>query len=285
MTTVAHPKDAAANRGLAKLYLSRGSYQHAYDTFEIVAENDSTADDARYQQAVCSMEMNQPAQAQKDIKKALAVQPNNPAYIALEGSADAAAGNTPDGIAELERAANLAPKDVTIQAALVNLLLTQHRNAADLAAAEETIARMEQLSPDYPQIPLDRAKLEMLKRNWQSAARYFEISMKITPNVDDIYMGLNQAYHELGRAAEAGKMLAEYHRRQDLRKRIQIVSMALSANPKDIDAYGNIAALEMQLGNPRSAAEAIKAGLRIDPANTRLQGMQSALEQMAAQPK
>lgn len=282
---LAHPKDPVAHRALGRLYLRKASYQHAYDEFEAVVTADRLADDAWFQMAVCSVEMQKASQAQEDVGRAVALKPNDAHYLALQGSVNIAAGNAAEGIKQMERAAELAPKDIKIESSLINLLLEQHRDAADLAAAEAAIGRLEQLSPDYPLIPLMRGKLELLKQNWDAAARYLEKAMRANPQQDQVYFDLSQAYRRLNRAAESDKMITLYRRRLETRKRIDALTMAVSATPADISLYRQLVDLKMQLGDQDSAVETIKAGLQIEPHNEVLLKWLRALAPNASEPQ
>ena len=157
--SLANPKDAVVHRAMGELYVRKESYLHGYEQYAIVTQVDKNADDAWYQMAACSLQLQQYARAEDAIKHAVALRPDNPGYIVEQGAVDVALGKVPEGIAQTERAAQLAPKDIRIQATLVSLLLEQHRDENDIDAAEAAIGRLEQLAPNFRAIPYLRGKL------------------------------------------------------------------------------------------------------------------------------
>ena len=264
------PSYAPPHRALGHLYMKKGSYQHALEEFSTVARLEPKADDAWYEIAVSNLQMQKAADAEKAIESALAIAPHTPPYLALQGSILVALGKVDDGLTKRMEAAKAAPGDIKIQSGLVNLLLEQHRNEADIAVAEEAIARIEQISTDYPLLPYQRGKIEMLRQHWDSADRFLKKALQTTPQQDEIYFAMSQTSLRLGNKAEADKLMSIYQNRTDVHRKIDGLRATLADNSKDITAFMKMADLYMRLGDRASAIAAIQGGLEIDPKHAML---------------
>ncbi len=268
---VRFPNYPLGRSALGKLYMKKGSYLHASAEYGAVVSLDKRADDAWYQLAVCYLQMQQSAKAQDAIDAALRLQPDEPHYLALKGSVDVAVGNVSAGIEETRRAAQLAPRNQRIISTLTNLLLTQHRSAADLDMAEQTIGRLEQLNPDLPLLPYQRGELERLRQHWLPAAHYLEKALTTAPGQDEVYFSLGQVYHRLNREREADRMMQIFRQRQQLNQHKEAIRIALSMHPDAAALYAQLANVQFQLGERDGALASIRAGLAIDPKNVSLQ--------------
>jgi len=278
------PNYTLGRMALGKLYIKRGSYLHASTEMEAVVAQNKSTDDAWYQLAVCYIEMQQSAKAQTAIDNALRLQPNDPHYLALKGSVDVAVGNTGAGIEATKRASELAPQDERIASTLVNLLLAQHRNDADLDLAEKTIGRLEQVDANYPLLPYQRGELERLRGHWAPAAHYLEMAVQATPQQDEVYFALSQSYRRLNRIADADRLMKIYTRRQQTHRKMDDIHGELSTHPDNAQLYAQLADLQMQMSNRPAAIESLKAGLAIDPNNAQLKNWLSILAPPAKAP-
>jgi len=276
------PHYLPGRNALGRLYMRKGSYLHASNEYEAILAQEKRDDDSWYQLAVCYLQMQQSAKAQNAIDAALLLQPNDPHYLALKGSVDVAVGNVSAGIEATRRAAQLAPKNIHILSTLTNLLLTQHRNEADLDLAEQSIGRLEQLNPDYALLPFQRGELERVRQHWLPAAHYLEKALVTSPGQDEVYFSLGQVYRRLNRPQEADKMIQVFHYRQKLSQQVDAVRIALGSHPDDANLYGKLARLQIQLGDQTSALGSVRAGLAIDPKNKDLQRGLEALSPKTA---
>lgn len=264
------PNYRQGRSALGRLYMKKGSYLHASTEFEAVVKRDSTADDSWYQLAICYLEMQQSAKAQAAIDTALRLQPNDPQYLALKGSVDVAVGNVGAGIDETKRASDIAPGDIRINSTLVNLLLSQHRNAADLDLAEQAIGKLEQRNPDYPLLPYQRGELERLRQRWEPAAHYLEKALLTTPQQDEVYFSLSQVYRRLNRIKDADRLGKVFTHRQDVHRKMDAVRIQLGSQSENAMLFSQLADLQMQLADRPAAISSVKAGLAIDPKNVLL---------------
>ena len=265
------PNYGPGRAAMGRLYMKKGSYLHAATEFEAVVERDKSADDAWYQLAICYLEMQQSAKAQAAVDAALHLQPKDPHYLALKGSVDVAVGNVGAGIDETRRAAEIAPRDIRINSTLVNLLLAQHRTDADLDLADQTIGRLEQINPDYPLLPYQRGELERLRQRWEPAAHYLEKALLTTPQQDEVYFSLSQAYRRLNRSQDADRLMKLYTQRQDVHRKMDALRIQLGSQAENAMLYAKLADLQMQIGDRSAAIASVKSGLGIDPKNALLQ--------------
>lgn len=271
-TAVEHnPKFPQARMALGKLYQRRSSYLHASEQFEALVETDKNNPEAWYQLCICYLQMQQSAKAKEAIAEALRLKPNEPPYLALQGSVDVAVGAVETGIASTERAAELAPKNLRIQVNYANLLLAHQRSAEDLQRADQVIGQVEQLDPQYPLLPYMRGELERLRGNWQASARFLEQAVRATPNQDEVYFSLSRTYRRMNRIKEADKLLELYRRRQDLGRRIDEIRIAMGGRPEDVSLYLQLSDLQMQLNDRYGAVNSLQTALQMRPGNLKIQ--------------
>lgn len=266
-----NPKFALARMALGKLYRRKGSYLHASEQYEAVVANNKNYTEAWYELGVCYLLMQQAAKAQSAIDEALRQSPNDPHFLALKGSVDAAVGNVVAGLETTKRAAELAPDNLRIQVNFANMLLAHHRSDEDLKLAEQVIGRIEQLDVRYPLLPYQRGELERLRGNWQAAARFLEQAVRSAPMQDEVYFALSQTYRRLNRKKEADELLTVYRRRQDINRQIDEVRIALGARTEDASLYTKLADLQLQLNDSEGAMNSLQTALQINPKDTKIQ--------------
>jgi tetratricopeptide (TPR) repeat protein len=260
------PDYLLARMALGRLYRRRGSHLNAAEQFRAVVDRDSRFADAWYELAICHLQMQQSAQAQNAIEQALREAPREPDYLALKGSIQVAVGEVDPGIEATRLAAELAPGDVRIQATLVNLLLAHHRSDDDLDLAEKTLEHLGAIAPQQQLLPYQRGQLHLLRGNWQQAVVDLEQARERSPGQDEVYYSLSQAYRRSGREAEADEVLAVYRRRQDLRRRIDDVRVALGSEPKDpAKLYEDLAVLQVNYGDFDAAINSLEQALTHQP--------------------
>lgn len=263
--TASHPNFATGHMALAQLYMRRGSYHNAANALETVAKLDPDFPDVWHDLAICYLQMQQAAKAQAAIEKALKAQPNNPRYLALKGSVDVAVGNMDAGIAAATRAAELAPRNMRIQSSLITMLLAHGRDEADLKTAEEAIARVEKANPSFPLLKFHKGELARKRGNSQEAVKCLEEALVANPTQDEIYYSLYLAYRRAGKAKEAEQALAAYRKRQDLRRQIDEVRIALANAPDKAGLYVRLAHLQFRQGDRKSALESMEKAIQLDP--------------------
>jgi predicted Zn-dependent protease len=106
--------------------------------------------------------------------------------------------NDPDEITVLRAALAVNPNDASAHFLLGSLLLSK----GIVDAALEEWKRAESLNPKVPslQASLGRALLEVKKQPTQAAAE-FQRGLQVEPGNSALYLGLNEAMHQMGRTA------------------------------------------------------------------------------------
>jgi tetratricopeptide (TPR) repeat protein len=84
-------------------------------------------------------------------------------------------------------------------------------------------------------------------------------------------------YARLNQPDKARRMYDLFHRRQEVRRKLDDTRMQLGARPKDGEIYATIADLEMQIGDRAEAISVLQAGLQADPKNAKLRKWLSQL--------
>lgn len=266
-----NPNYPLARMALGRLYKRKASYLHAATQFEAVVALDRQWTDAWYELAICYLQMQQAAKAQEAMDEALRQSPREPHYLALKGSIDAAVGNVDAGMEASRRAAALAPRNVKIHSNLASMLLAHNRGPEDLKQAEQVIARLEQIAPQHPLLPYQRGELERLRHNWKDAATYLEKALVTAPGQDEAVFSLSQTYRRLNRGADAERMLAVYRRRQELRRRMNEVRIALGAQPNNAALYTRLANLQIAIGERAGAVSSLETALQLKPQSAEIQ--------------
>ncbi|HEU4753581.1 MAG TPA: tetratricopeptide repeat protein [Armatimonadota bacterium] len=265
-----HPEFPPARMALGRLYRRRGAYHRAAEQFEAVATTRKDYPDAWYELAVCYLQMQQVAKASDAIGRALHESPREPSYLALQAATQAAVGQIDPAIASLSEAARLAPKDARIQASLATMLLTHQRGAQDLVLADRSITSLENARPDHPLLPYLRGRRALAAQDWSTAAEHLERARQSTPDQDEVYYALSQAYRRLGRAAESDRTLQEYRRRQAVRREMDELRIHLAVSADPVPLYEKLADLQMRLGDAAGAVGSCESALQLAPQNERI---------------
>ena len=259
------PQYIPAHRALGLLYRKRGSYAHAIEEFQTVLKADEKDGDIWYQSAHCYWNMQQVANTQNALKKALQAEPDNPAYLTLSGNVQAAVGNLQPGIAQIARAVALAPTNLTAHESLVTLLIQHGSGNEDMTKIEQSLKKIAILNPNYPLLPYFNGQLEAKRGNWLAAIPYLEESVTQTPSYDAAYLALSQAYRRVKRTAEADKMQQTYEMRQTTQKAIDDVKEELGRRPKDVKLLLKLGDLLYRRGDYSEALTNLETANTLEP--------------------
>jgi tetratricopeptide (TPR) repeat protein len=262
-----HPDFLVARMALGRLYERRGSYQNAIEHFEAVVQRDKEFVDAWFELGICYLQTQQAAKAQHAIDEALKRYPNEPHYLALKGSVDAAVGNVRNGINMALKASDLAPEDLKINVNLITMLLVNHETPEDLDTAERVIARVEKLEPNLPVTFYHRGELARLRGQYNDAIPYLEQAIKRSPNLLEGYFSLSQVYRKVGRTADATKTATAYRVRQAAHRKIEDMRIVVAADPDNVDKLLGLADLQAKNGDVGIAIETLRSAAMIDPNN------------------
>lgn len=283
-----HPGFFLGRMALGRLYKIKVSYLHAIEQFQAAEKVDPSSPDAHYQLAICYLETEQSARARTEIEQALHLAPSEPRFLALKGSVDAVTGNIDSAIAETQRAAQLAPRDMKVQVTLAEILVGHQRGPGDLDHAAQQIAVLEKLAPDYVLLPYLKGEVARLRGDYVTAAHQLEQALAAAPTQDEIYFSLSQSYRRAGRTSEADRVLAVYRRRQDIRRRIADAQVLISDHPNDVPLHEKLADLQAQVGEIDLARSTLTDALQVDPnaqsVKQRLAALRAVKPQMTRTP-
>lgn len=262
------PREPGTRMVLARLYQRRGAYHRAEAEWREALRLDPKQADAWYYLAFCHLQMQQVAQANETIERAIALEPMNPRIRRLRGSIAAAIGDMRAARGAFENAITLVPGDPRSHHDLANFLLSQSRTTEDVRRAEQAVAELARLQPDYPLIVWHRGRIAAARKDWSAAVRYLEETLRVEPALDEAYFHLANAYHRLGRSAAGNRAIGEFRRRSELTRRIEEIRirMALTDDP---DLRFQLASLQRQAGQLSQARESVQQGLQLAPGSAR----------------
>lgn len=197
------------------------------------------------QRALVLLEQTRFDLAEKELRLALADDPDDPfAHAFLASCLNARDDYTP-AMAEAQAAIRLAPDWAEAHAILARVLIGRHRfDEARLAAVEAL--RLDPEDPDYHGL---LANIHLGEQQWQAALEEAERGLAL----DAEHVLCNNlramALTRLGRAEEAGATL----------------SATLARNPEDAFSHANLGWSSLHQRDPNKAREHFREALRLDP--------------------
>lgn len=249
---------------LARLYQRRGAYHRAVTEWEKALEVQPNNPETWYHLAFCRLQMQQVEKAVTAADRAIALQPKAPQFHRLRGSIAAASGDFRTARNCFEAAIRADPKDARSHHDLANFLLTQSRSAEDLSRAEEAVAQLVRLRPDYPLISWHRARLFFLRSEWSAAIRELRETLRTEPGLDEAHFHLANAYYRTGDRKRGDAEMAKYRRRAELTRRMDELRSRI-AESDDPKLWFRLARLRREAKLFRLAREAVEEGLRLAP--------------------
>jgi len=143
-----------------------------------------------------------------EFKKALDLAPNSIRERLNYGLALLAAGNIPEGIAQLE---NVQRRDPKLPHTWFHLGI-RYRNAGKNAAAIAQFERMAQLVPDEPIAHYQLGSLYLLQDRTGAARRQFELAARLDPRLVAPRFQLFNLFRQAGQKEEAARAFADFQR-------------------------------------------------------------------------
>lgn len=258
------PTYAPGRTALARLYRKKGSYHHAAEQYEAVVAQDPKDSDSWYFLSWCYWDMQQVANAQNALKKAMEIDPKNPAYLMLHSNLLNATGQREEAIRVARETVNLVPKDLKIRANLVLLLIGQYRGEEDLKEIDSHISEIEKSAPDLAILPYVKAELASLRKDWNAAIPLYNEALRRSPERDQAYLGVSKALRRVGKTKEADIALGIHTKRQDTRRKIDAIQIAIGGTPDKANLYVKLAELQVQVDDVPSAIASLETALSLD---------------------
>ena len=246
------PQLQDGNVCLAVLDNGSGHYQTAASEFEMVLRSDPSNDDAFRGLASAYEHMGSIDQAEKTLKKAIALRPQYAHSYAYLGSLYYRLARYGEGIEQYKKASALSPNNAGYWSSLgaINLASGQYDNA--LQALQKAIA----IRPSFEAYS-NLGQTYFMLRRFAEAIPAFEQSEALGPRQIQAYGNLARAYYWYPPRRNLAR--AEFLRAIDL------ADADLKVNPDDADAHVLAAQYFAMIGDRKEAARHLKAALRLRP--------------------
>lgn len=183
--------------------------------------------------------------AEKEVRAALALDPNDPHAHSLAALCLLAREKFDAATDEAQQTVTLAPDLPISHFVLSRVMLARNRFPEARAAIVEAI----RLDPDNVDYFAQRAAIELESRNWQDALDAAETGLRIDPDHVSCTNLRVRALVKLGRRLEAD----------------EAVATALRKAPEDPLTHANRGWTLLEQGNPAKAMEHFREALRLDP--------------------
>ena len=147
-------------------------------------------------------------EARKSLERAIEVNPKSATAIFMAALASGNEGQPQAAERYLRRAIALQPDNARFHCHLGILLMRLN----EYAKAEEALKRSAQLKPDYALPHYELGKLRVNSKQWKEAGQQFESTIAADPGFTSAYYQLARVYAKLGESEKAERMLADFKR-------------------------------------------------------------------------
>ena len=195
--------------------------------------------------AVARLQSGFVAQAERELRSALALEPAHPGATHFLGVAQCRLGKWEEGLPELQRSLALAPANIDFQQN-TGLLLAQ---GGRLAAAEQLFRRLVQSRPELASAHDYLGMVQQRRGMLQDAISCYRRALEFAPQSDGTHNNLGLALFELG---EIDAAIEQYRR-------------AISINPGNAMAHNNLGNALRTGGNLDEALAAYRRAAELDP--------------------
>jgi len=179
-----------------------GDLPGAADSFEGAVRLDPRDTEAALHLAKLYLNLKRPADAEREFRDILEVQPNSTA-VALGLAQTLDAQNKPEAADAYRKYLTLQPSDSAARARLVHFLVEQNNN--DEALAE--LDRADAGKPPTPESLRLRADLQIAQKKYDDAVGTLQQALALAPNDPQLVAGLGRIYMQKHDYASAEKLL------------------------------------------------------------------------------
>lgn len=240
-----NPRSVPAHLALGQFWFAQGQMPGAEAEMRTAAGLDPHAVPPRLFLARICMATDRPIEAEKLYRELKTAAPDDPlAYQAL-GLFYLSTGQTEKAAAELQSLLAAKPKDSSVKANLVEVLIDLHRMPEARNLNQEILRK----SPGDPHALLADGRMLMAEGKYQQAAADLQSAIKSDPNCARCYYFLGVTQTSLGLADLAKTSLAR----------------ARELAPQMPDAAAALANLAVQSGNPDEALALAGSALKANP--------------------
>jgi tetratricopeptide (TPR) repeat protein len=200
---------------------------------------------AAYERALVLHAQSRYADAEKELRRSLGTQPNDPSAHAMLALCLTNLKEYQEATGEAQIAVGLAPAMPFAHYALAFVLYRRNRLDEALAAIGEAI----RLEPDNASYFALLGGIRFDQRNWPSALEAAEAGLAQEPEHARCVNLRAMALVKLGRRDEAGA----------------VIDSALRRDPENADSHANLGWTLLHSGEPRKAMEHFREALRLEP--------------------
>ena len=246
------PQLQAGNVCLAVLDNGSGHYQTAASEFELALRSDPSNDDAYRGLASAYEHMGSIDQAEKTMRKAIALRPQDAHCYSNLGSLYYRLARYAEAIEQYQKATALSPNNATHWSSLGGALLASGQYDKALHALQKAI----EIRPSFGAYS-NLGQAYFMLRRFADAIPAFEQSEALGPRQIQAYGNLARAYYWYPPRRNLAR--AEFLRAIDL------ADADLKVNPDDADAHILAAEYFAMIGDRTAAGSHLKAALRLRP--------------------
>ncbi len=190
--------EAHLNLGLA--LLKEGKLPEASASIEKAIQLDPRSPGAHMFLGIADYQMNRIDQAIENLQQEISANPANPEAQLWLGIVELASGHPEKATGPLDRAAELAPKDLNI---------LDYRGQAHMKVAKQSYADMYRLDPGSWRVHRLNAEIAAESEQHKQAIDEYLVAIHIAPKEADLYEGLGEEYRKTGTLDAAEKAFAQ----------------------------------------------------------------------------
>ena len=190
--------EAHLNLGLAQL--KEGKLSEAAGSIEKAIQLDPHSPGAHMFLGIADYQMNRIDQAIENLRHEIDANPANPEAQLWLGIVELATGHPEEATGPLDRAAELAPKDLNI---------LDYRGQAHMKVAKQSYADMYHLDPGSWRVHRLNAEIAADAEKHKQATDEYLAAIQIAPKQADLYEGLGEEYRKTGALDFAQKAFAQ----------------------------------------------------------------------------
>lgn len=179
--------EAHLNLGLAQL--KEGKLSEASTSIEKAIQLDPRSPGAYMFLGIVDYQMNHIDQAIENLQHEIDANPTNPEAQLWLGIVELASGHPERATGPLDRAAELAPKDLNI---------LDYRGQAHMKVAKQSYADMYHLDPRSWRVHRLNAEIASESEHYKQAIDEYLTAIHIAPREADLYEGLGEVYRKTG---------------------------------------------------------------------------------------
>ena len=194
------PNFAEAWLDLGLAQLKGGKLTDAIPSIRQALKLDPSAHGAHLFLGIAEYQTDQIDDAVTDLQSAVQEDPGNPQALLWLGIVELDTGHPEKATEPLDRASELAPKDITI---------LDYRVQAHMAVARESYTRIYQLDAGSWRLHRLNAQIDAQARQHTQAIDEYQQAIRIAPKEADLYEGLGWEYRQTGQLDLAEKTFEE----------------------------------------------------------------------------